>query len=203
MKASTYPTRAGLGSRVALLLVGIMLAVVGFWLPTADAQTLGRLFTTPEERAELDEIRNDPDYGKQEATPIVVVPEQGSTGPTVEHVTINGIVLRSSGQNYSWINGDNIRGGDATREGIRVETRKLNSGGTVRLVLPSGLDSVQLKPGQKIDVLTGSIFEPYEQSADERAVKLFEDDEEPETYLNDSTSGSEEDIVEYGVYGTY
>jgi len=202
VNAITYPTTGGLGSRAAVGLACVLL-VGGFWLSTADAQTLGRLFTTPEERAELDEIRNNPDIEEPTAPQMVVAPEQGPTGPTVEHVTINGIVLRSSGQNYSWINGDNIRGGDATREGIRVETRRLTSGGTVRLVLPSGLDTVQLKPGQKIDVLTGSILEPYEQRSDERAVNVFEEDEQPETYLNEVAPSDEDDIVEYGVYGTY
>ena len=114
-----------------------------------------------------------------------------SSGPLVEQVTINGIVLRSSGNNYSWINGDNIRSGDATPEGIRVETRQLSGGGTIRLVLPSGLDTVQLKPGQKIDVMTGSVLEPYEQRPAERAVKLFEDDLEPERYSSAPSSTDE------------
>ena len=86
--------------------------------------------------------------------------------------------------------------------------RTCASGGTIRLVLPSGLDTVQLKPGQKIDVLTGSVLEPYEQRPAERAVKLFEDDPEPARdssapRSNDDDVLREEEIVEYGVYGTY
>lgn len=206
MNGLTHSRAGRAAGSIGALAVGIVV-VANLWLPVADAQQLGRLFTTPEERAELDEIRNDPDFGKEEAPEVVVVPEQGPGGPLVEHVTINGIVLRSSGNNYSWINGDNIRSGDATREGIRVETRQLSGGGTIRLVLPSGQDTVQLKPGQKIDVLTGSILEPYEQDAGEQAATIFEDVEEPETFLNGPSSGGdvlrEDEIVEYGVYGTY
>lgn len=201
MNGIAHSAKRRLNRRIAVVLAAT-LTVAGVGLPAAGAQTLGRLFTTPEQRAELDEIRNDPDYGKEEAPRVSVAPKQGATGPAVDTVTINGIVLRSSGQNYSWINGDSIRGGDATREGIRVETRQLSSGGTVRLVLPSGLDTVQLKPGQKIDVLTGSILEPYEQRPDERAVNIFEE-EEPESYLNEAAPIDEDEIVEYGVYGTY
>lgn len=156
--------------RVAFLLAGLGLAVP-VW-----SQGLGRLFTTPEERAALNDIRNDPDFGKALEPQAIVQSEQAS-GPVVPNVTINGVVFRSSGINASWINGSSVSGGD-TREGIRVETQRYAGGGTVRLGLPGGLETVQMKPGQKIDLTSGGIFEPYELQASEDA-PLFEEVPQP------------------------
>jgi hypothetical protein len=35
----------------------------------------------------------------------------------------------------------------------------------VQLALPGGLETVQIKPGQQIDLSSGGIFEPYEYQA--------------------------------------
>ena len=144
-------------------------------MPTvADAESLGRLFTTPEERASLDEIRRDPDFGRVEVIEVAPTVDQPD-GPVVPHVTINGVVFRSSGINASWINGLSVSS-DSTREGIRVQTRQLESGGTVKLSLPGGLETIQIKPGQKIDLINGGVFEPYEYQAEEDSL-LFEESE--------------------------
>ena len=158
-----------------LLSLGLITALSCILLPgVADAQSLGRLFTTPEERANLDEIRHDPDFGKIEQIEVVRVVDEPD-GPVVPHVTINGVVFRSSGINASWINGLSVSS-DTTREGIRIETRQLQGGGTVKLALPGGLETIQIKPGQKIDLLNGGVFEPYELQAEEDA-RLFEENE--------------------------
>jgi hypothetical protein len=146
--------------------------------PASGAQTLGRLFLTPEQRVELDQIRADPDWGKVAEPEVVVETEvEGVQGPVVPNVTINGVVFRSSGINASWINGHSVPSSDSTREGIRIETRRLSGGGSVRLGLPGGLQTVQLKPGQKIDLTSGGVFEPYEYKAEEDA-PLFEESED-------------------------
>ena len=152
----------------------VLVAASLFASRAALAETFGRLFLTPEQRAQLDEIRLDPNFGKAPELPVSEPSEDGPVGPVVPHLTINGLVIRSSGINASWINGRSITDAGSTREGIRVQTRKLRGGGTVRLELPGGLETVQIKPGQKIDLLSGGIFEPYEYQADEG--ELFEDD---------------------------
>jgi len=151
------------------LVIGVALAVCAPAL--AQAQALGRLFTTPDQRAELDQIRNDPDYGRV----IEPEPEAKDEGPVVPHVTINGLVLRSSGLNASWVNGMSVPEGGATPEGIRIETSRSSRGGSVRLSMPGGLESIQLRPGQKIDILTGGVFEPYEYRPEEDAARVFEE----------------------------
>ena len=124
-----------------------------------QAQTLGRLFTTEDERVELNALRNDPNYGKvvevEQAVP------EGEPPPLPGNVTINGFVRRSKGRHATWVNGSRILSGDSTRGGIRLETDGL-SFGTVRLVLPNGLDVLALKPGQRLDVLEGQVLESYQ-----------------------------------------
>jgi hypothetical protein len=132
--------------------------------PPAEAQRLGRLFTSVDERAHLDELR----YQGQFATPQPVpepaaaatsAPEQG--GPTVSSLTVNGIVRGSSGRGTVWVNGNQIERGGTTREGIQVNTAGAG-GRSVRARLPSGVDTIEIKPGQKIDVIHGVVLEPYE-----------------------------------------
>lgn len=124
-----------------------------------QAQTLGRLFTTQEERVELDGLRNDPNYGQVVAAE-QAVPE-GEPPPLPGNVTINGFVRRSNGRSATWVNGSRLLNGDSTREGIRLEMDDL-AFGTVRLVLPNGLDVLALKPGQRLDVLEGQVMESYQ-----------------------------------------
>lgn len=120
----------------------------------ADAQGFGRLFSTPQERAMLNQARSAHDFTAETPTRQVEEPT------TVPEVTLNGLVLRSSGNDASWVNGSQIRGGDATREGIQVEPAP-DDGGTVRIVLPGGLEEIRLKPGQKVDIRAGSVWDVY------------------------------------------
>lgn len=140
------------------LLIVLLLVSPGY----AQAQSLGRLFTTQEERAALDDARNDPNFGRGLNAPVTKVEDQ-PTGPVVPHVTINGVVLRSSGLNASWINGSSVQTNGMTNEGIMVQTtRDARRGGSVQLAMPGGLETIQIKPGQKIDLISGGVFESYE-----------------------------------------
>ena len=156
--------------KAVIVMLGLPLLATSL---SINAQGLGRLFTTPEERSELNEIRADPNWGVVDSAAPVEV-EVTPTGPVVPHVTINGVVFRSSGINASWINGLSIPSSDATREGIRVQTRRLEGGGAVQLSMPGGLETIEIKPGQKIDLVSGGVFEPYEFEATEET-SLFED----------------------------
>ena len=101
-----------------LLRLSLCVALSAVWvLPSStEAQSLGRLFTTAEERATLDEIRLDPDFGKVEVIEVAPVANEPDE-PVVPHVTINGVVFRSSGINASWINGLSVSS-DSTRESL-------------------------------------------------------------------------------------
>jgi len=139
----------------------------------AAAATLGRLFTTPDERAKLEQIRNDPNYGK---TPAKAPPPVESTvdkAPSVPRVTVNGVVLRRAGGDVVWINGHEVGSDEPTPEGLRVHTYARR--GTVRIVLPDGNETEAMKPGQRIDVLTGKILDAYQQRVRKEAPRAFDE----------------------------
>jgi hypothetical protein len=134
-----------------LLRYVLVLSVAGSVLG-ASASPLGRLFTTSQERDELDALRRSPSY----QTPV----DTGDAMPFVEDFTLDGVVVRSSGNNASWINGSSIFEGEVSREGVRVETA--TGGGALRVRLLRGRDAIQLKPGQTIDVTTRSVLEEFQ-----------------------------------------
>jgi hypothetical protein len=71
----------------------VLLSVIGLGPPSlAQADSLGKLFFTPQERATLDRFRD----GTPPETPPVV-----PTAPS----RVDGFVERSSGKNAIWING--------------------------------------------------------------------------------------------------
>ncbi len=169
---------------------GPIIVLLGLAVASGPAlgQALGRLFLTPEQRAELNEIRLDPNFGKV-AAPAAMPIEPTAPGTAVPNVTINGVVFRSSGANSSWINGSSVPSSDSTREGIRIESRRLAGGSTVKLTLPGGLETVEIKPGQKIDLSSGGVFEPYELKAAEDA-PLFQEAGSP-----DDAAAAEDDVA--------
>ncbi len=146
-----------------------------------SAQQLGRLFTTPEQRSELNRLRAefDPNMKVEEAKP---APDLVFTAPrpSVNQVTVNGILFRSDGQDMSWVNGVAIRRGEVTREGLRV-LPKNRTGGGVRIELPNDyFKPIDLKPGQKVDIVQGKILDAYETRSHYRTpASLFERSEKP------------------------
>jgi len=151
------------------LILTALLALSGLAQEVA-AQRLGRLFTSNDERARLDSIRHEAQFAQRPPAPepepepepqaVAPAPVQPS-GPTISRLTINGVVRRSGGPGTVWVNGDRVDGGETTREGIAVDSARTGTGG-VRLRLPSGTDTVALRPGQQIDIETGTVVEAYE-----------------------------------------
>jgi len=155
-----------------------LMAVAGgallFGVPQARAQAVGRLFTTVEKRIELDAIRDEYEYGKPPKRQAAGRQSKGGRGkrPSVPEVTVNGVVLRSSGIDASWVNGTPILDGQATEDGIRVEPRR-SAGGSVQLILPSGVNTRPVRPGQKIDVVNGRVIDTYTAAREKPAGKRF------------------------------
>ena len=79
--------------RIAAILLGAVLALP---LAGAQAQELGRLFFTPDQRAALDARRKARVPDKPAATPVTESP--------VTHV--DGAVRRRGGKSTVWVNGD-------------------------------------------------------------------------------------------------
>lgn len=117
----------------------------------AGAEPLGRLFFSPDERAKLDQMRNNNtlDYTQIEQTPS-------------EQITLNGIVRRSSGKTTAWVN--QVPQRENERQGVTVLKSTAKSP-VVPLQLPSG-KQIRLKPGQTFDTTKGQVREGYEETAD-------------------------------------
>jgi hypothetical protein len=95
---------------------------------------VGRLFFTPQQRAELEKRRN-----------TKVVEEQ----PLAQEssVTLNGFVRRSDGRTTTFVNGV-----------PRYDTRTARGDGRVTVSEPSG--QVTLKVGETADLVTGGVRDP-------------------------------------------
>jgi hypothetical protein len=122
----------------------------------AQEPELGRLFLTPEQRAALDNARRN----KIRAEALAVTAAKKPKIPPARSVTINGIVSRSDGESTVWVNGRPTEG--QTEDGMRV-TISPGSQSSVLLREPEKGKQVRLKVGQRADLVSGRIQEPYEQ----------------------------------------
>lgn len=121
----------------------LILAMAMTFFAPAEAQELGRLFFTPEQRAALDARRR----ARVPDTPAVAV----VASPTTR---VDGFVRRSGGPSTVWVNGEPLgeHGPDAPRI-VRGATSD------PRVSVPVGDAGVRfsLKPGQVLDRGNGEI----------------------------------------------
>ena len=124
-------------SRSVALLAGA--ALVGFLESAPAAESLGRLFFTPQQRQDLDRRRQ--------------ANVQESAATVNSSLTANGQVSRSRGKNTVWING-------VPQESTR------RPGDPARVTLPAGegdnSSSVTIKIGQTLDKVRGKVKDPIE-----------------------------------------
>ena len=123
--------------------------LAGAALITAQAQPpqLGRLFLSPEQRAQLDAQR----YGPPAPDPALAAPPSPPPPPPpAPPVELNGVVQRSSGRSTVWLN----------QEAQNEPHNHLARGqpGTLTLRLSNG-QVVLLKPGQRYDPASGTVTE--------------------------------------------
>lgn len=123
-----------------LLLLVLALAAAS----AANAQSLGRLFLTPEQRATLDLRR----ASRVPDRPAAVVVES----PTAR---IDGQVVRSDGRSTVWVNGQPVREGTQS-EGLRVAPAS-STADSVTLAVGEGARRVELKVGESMNRDTGEV----------------------------------------------
>ena len=136
-------------SKLALILLCALAALPA---PAAAQEVVGRLFFTPSQRASLDVARS------QRARTGLATESEEQAAPAAQTLTYGGMVRRSDGKSTVWINNrpvnDNEPAGSAVVGRVRAD-------GSVMLQVPQSGRSVELKPGQSIELLSGAIEESY------------------------------------------
>jgi len=120
---------------VALLCIALLPA-------PAAAQELGRLFFTPEQRANLDARRN------------ARVPDRAAAPLAAPVTRVDGYVKRSGGPSTVWINGESLT--ENAPEAPRIDTSQ-PGGGSVSVNLGEGAGRVRLRPGESLDRGNGEV----------------------------------------------
>lgn len=112
-----------------------------------EVEELGRLFVDVEQREKLEAVRRGT-YEKEV--------EQESR---VSNVRINGVMMRSDGENVVWINGENTLDGEPVK-GVKVNPDATDSE-TYNVQVQIDGKRVKLKPGQNWSEGTGTIKDNY------------------------------------------
>lgn len=122
----------------SLLLVAMALGAL-----SAEAQELGRLFFTPEQRTQLDARRK------------ARVPDKPAAAAVASPVTrVDGYVKRSGGRSTVFINGDAVS--ESAPEAPRIDTAQTPSG-SVSITVGEGGSRARLRPGETLDRGNGEV----------------------------------------------
>jgi len=117
------------------------------------AEPLGRFFFTPAQRAQLDTARS-----QKSRVTLASEKEQDAAAPVAEILTLGGSVRRSDGKSTVWINNRAVNDRETTG-GVIVD--RLRPNGALSLQVPQSARSIELKVGQSVDIVSGTIEEPY------------------------------------------
>jgi hypothetical protein len=119
-----------------------MLTLLGA-LPTAQAEELGRLFYTPQQRTQLEAQQ-------------VTGENENIEGIKHNYIIVNGVVQKRGGNRIVWINGAPQAAGKSNEK----------APATVPVTVPGKTQPVQLKVGQRL-MLDTPAQSPAQNSADE------------------------------------
>ena len=115
-------------------------------------EPVGRLFFTPPQRQQLDVAR----VQRARTTLATEKTEEVSTAaPVPQTLTYDGAVRRSDGKTTVWINSRPVNDKDPASGAVIVG--RVRPDGSVSLQMPQSGRSVELKPGQSVELLSGQI----------------------------------------------
>jgi hypothetical protein len=123
---------------IRLFAGAVCLAGLAGIVPSAGAETLGKLFFTPERRAALERQRQ---LNIQETQQVI----EGAT------LTVSGVVQRSGGRTTTWVNGAQ-QDDKGAASGIHVEVDRANPGRTT--VIAGEETPASLKVGEAVNRAT-------------------------------------------------
>jgi hypothetical protein len=127
------------------------------------AETVGRFFFTPAERAQLDLAR------AQNRAPQLKSAEPAETAPAPQVLTYSGIVRRSDGRSVLWLNNKPLDEKEAL-SGLAVKGRVRSDGG-VTVQVPQTGRNIDLKVGQSVELNSGAVAEGTARNAPEPPAK--------------------------------
>ncbi|MGH8727817.1 MAG: hypothetical protein ACREV9_06600 [Burkholderiales bacterium] len=141
--------------RIFLFLLAITVGT-----PLFAAEPIGRLFFTPEQRALLDNARQQKIKVGEEPEPAAVAAvEPPSAPPPPENLSINGLIYRSDGTSTVWINNKPVNDKAPLANGRKVTS--IGSSGKVSVSLPEQKRRIMLKVGQDFDAMDGQVQERF------------------------------------------
>jgi hypothetical protein len=128
-----------------LIIVSLVLIV------PVNADSLGRLYTSPSDRKALDKIR----HTKQKIKKVEVIEIEAFIEPVElekeiiirDAIRLKGLVHRSDGKNAAWINDTNTFEGNLESQFIQVPNNKIKSD-QATIVMPDDSTKVNLKVGE-------------------------------------------------------
>lgn len=124
-----------------------------------NAEELGRLFLTPEERSRIDKIRYSKPK-KEEPVKIVideiVEQEPEEPLPDIGDITIKGLVYRKDGKSTAWINNTNTFEGNLENQYIEVDTGEIKPG-NIKLKIYKNETDITLKVGETYETTTDKV----------------------------------------------
>lgn len=122
--------------------------------PALAAEPLGRLFFTPAQRTSLDVARI-----QRARTTLATEKTEQEAEPVPQTITYGGMVRRSDGKTTVWINNQTVH--DRQPLGGATIVNRVRPDGSVSLRAPQSGRSVDLKPGQSVELLSGTVEEGY------------------------------------------
>jgi hypothetical protein len=123
-------------------------------LPASAADVpLGRLFFTPNQRASLDVARTQ----RARTALSTEKSDEVTAAPIPQTLTYDGAVRRSDGKSTAFVNGRPVNEKESVG-GAAIVGRVRPDGG-ISLQMPQSGRSVDLKPGQSVELLSGSVEE--------------------------------------------
>ncbi|MEQ8426455.1 MAG: hypothetical protein RLT87_08140 [Gammaproteobacteria bacterium] len=136
---------------------GMLALLVGLVLPPAvPADSLGRIFTSEQDRNRLDYIRKQKPLVEKKMTDTEEVDEVFEEEQAEEEIVIRdtlnlkGFVRRSDGKNSAWINEGNTYEGDLDTIYIKVRPEDIGDD-KVTINMPDNETRVRLKVGEAYD----------------------------------------------------
>ena len=136
--------------------------------PAGDARAqsrIGRLFSSPEQRAELDRLREEAGAGEAAAPAPAPDPPARESRPETGRETsalaaaLNGAIVRGDGHAVVWIDGIETPTGSSTPAGAHVAAERAPDG-RLRIRLSLGRTTAVLAPGQFVDE-SGKVHDGY------------------------------------------